>query len=70
MLTTLLGMLIGGILLWAITTPLPPTIPIVFNGLKVAIGIASLVFMGPLASLFAVRTLLKVEPLKALGLVR
>jgi putative ABC transport system permease protein len=70
MLVTLAGIAIGGTAVWGITASLPPTVPVVFNGPKVAVGIATLFLMGPMASFFAVRTLLQVEPLKALGLAR
>jgi putative ABC transport system permease protein len=53
-----------------LSASLPPSIPIVFNGPKVFMGLATLLLMGPFASFVAVRTLLKVEPMKALGLAR
>jgi putative ABC transport system permease protein len=70
MLTTLAGIVVGGAAVWGITALLPPTVPIVFNGPKVATGVVTLLLMGPAASLVAVRTLLRVEPLRALGLAR
>lgn len=70
MTTILIGMLIGIAAVWGLSASLPPTIPIVFNGPKVLMGLATLLLMGPFASFVAVRTLLKVEPLKALGLAR
>lgn len=70
MLITLLGIVVGSLAVWAITASLPSTITIVYNGPKMMMGMATLLLMGPLSSFFAVRTLLKVEPLKALGLAR
>lgn len=70
MLTTLVGMALGSVVVLGFTASLPPTIPIVFNGPKVITGLVILLLMGPLASIVAIRTLLKVEPLKALGLAR
>lgn len=68
--TTLIGMIVGGLVVWGLGASLPPSIPIVFNGPKMVVGLVTLLLMGPLASFVAIRTLLKVEPLKALGLAR
>ena len=67
MLTTLVGMIIGGVGVLGLAAMMPPAVPIIFNGNKVLIGVISLFMMGPVASFFSIRTLLKVEPLKALG---
>ncbi|MEM7134323.1 MAG: ABC transporter permease [Chloroflexota bacterium] len=67
-LTTLLGLLIGGSIVLVLAQIIPPTIPVVFDGQKIATAMISLLVIGPLAGIVAIRTLLKVEPLKALGL--
>ncbi len=69
-LTTLAGIAIGAAMTGGIAALLPKTVTVVFDGPKVAAGVATLLLMGPIASLFAVRTLLRVEPLTALGLAR
>ncbi len=66
--TTLLGLLIGGATVWLLAVNLPPDIPVVFNGQKAATAVTLLMVIGPVAGLVSIRTLLKVEPLTALGL--
>ncbi len=68
MLTTTIGMVFGAAAVFALAASLPPSVALVFNGPKVITGVITLFLMGPIASFFSVRTLLKVEPLKALGL--
>ncbi len=68
MLTVTIGMIIGGLALVAIASMMPPAVPLLFNGTRVLTGIITLFLIGPIASLISIRTLLKVEPLKALGL--
>ncbi|MBV7328503.1 ABC transporter permease [Chloroflexi bacterium TSY] len=68
MLTTIMGLLIGGSIMLILSQIIPPTIPIVFDGQKIVTAVVSLLITGPVAGLVAIRTLLKVEPLKALGL--
>jgi putative ABC transport system permease protein len=70
MLTTLAGIIVGGVTAGGIAISLPKTVPVVFDGPKVFVGMATLLLMGPIASFIALRTMLKVEPLKALGLAR
>jgi hypothetical protein len=47
---------------------LPASIPIVFSGSKITITMLSLLFAGPISTVVAARTILKIEPLRALGL--
>lgn len=68
MLTTLLGVAVGGLAVWAIASMLPPGVPAAFSGQKVLIAVITLLISGPLTGLISLRTLLKVEPLTALGL--
>lgn len=65
---TTLGVIIGaaGTLLLALTFPV--TIPIIFTPASVITAVTSLMLIGPLGGLVSVRILVKVEPLKALGL--
>jgi putative ABC transport system permease protein len=67
-LITLIGVVIGGGAVWLLASNLPPGIPVEFDGPKITFAIISLLVIGPLAGLVSVRTLLKVEPLTALGL--
>lgn len=65
---TAFGVLLGclGTLLLALA--FPATVPIVFTPQTVITTVASLLLIGPLGGLVSLRTLLKVEPLTALGL--
>ncbi|MEI7768383.1 MAG: ABC transporter permease [Chloroflexales bacterium] len=68
MITLAVGLGLGGLVVWLMSQALPATIPIVFNGAKISVTILSLLLSGPIASLIAARTILKIEPLRALGL--
>jgi putative ABC transport system permease protein len=68
MLTTVIGVAVGGLAVWAIAVSLPPGMPAVFDGTKVAVAAITLLVSGPVAGLIALRTVLKVEPLTAVGL--
>jgi putative ABC transport system permease protein len=68
MLTTLFGLIIGGAGVLFLASVMPPTIPFVFDGQKIVIAVITLLAIGPIAALVSIRTLFKVEPLKALGL--
>ncbi len=67
-LTTLFGLLIGGLGIGILASIVPSTVPFVFDGQKILIAIITLLLIAPLASLISLRTLVKVEPLRALGL--
>ncbi len=68
MITTVLGLIIGGAGVGLLAAMMPPTIPFVFDGQKIIIAVVTLLATGPIAALVSIRTLLKVEPLTALGL--
>ncbi|EFO80892.1 permease domain protein [Oscillochloris trichoides DG-6] len=68
MITMVLGLLIGGSIVWLMAQVLPASVPIVFSGSKISITIVALFASGPIASLVSARTILKIEPLRALGL--
>ena len=68
MLTTVIGVAVGGLVVWVIASMLPPGIPAAFDGQKVVIAALTLLISGPLSGLVSLRTLLRVEPLTALGL--
>jgi putative ABC transport system permease protein len=63
-----LGVAFGALLTFGLTLFIPPVVPIRFDGTSVALAVALLLVVGPLGALESVRFLLKVEPLKALGL--
>jgi putative ABC transport system permease protein len=62
------GVLIGATFTLLLTLGIPPTVPVRFDGATVIQSVALLLIIGPLGGFEAVRVLLKVEPLKALGL--
>jgi putative ABC transport system permease protein len=68
MLTLLVGLSVGLAAVWLLAQALPTGIPLVFSGAKIVVAIASILAAGPVAALLAVRTILKIEPLRALGL--
>jgi putative ABC transport system permease protein len=68
MITLVVGLSLGAAAVWAMSRALPPSIPIVFSGAKISITLVALLLAGPLATLVAARTILKIEPLHALGL--
>jgi putative ABC transport system permease protein len=67
-LVTLLGVLVGSLATFALSLGFPPNIPIVFELESAAIAVGSILLMGPLGGLVAIRYSLRVEPLIALGL--
>lgn len=68
MTTLVAGLLIGGGVVWLLAAALPPGIPLVFSGAKIVLAVIAILAAGPVAALVAVRTILKIEPLLALGL--
>lgn len=68
MLTLLVGLSVGLAAVWLLAQALPTGIPLVFSGAKIMVAIVSILAAGPVAALLAVRTILKIEPLRALGL--
>jgi putative ABC transport system permease protein len=67
-LVTLLGVAIGAVGTLLLSLSFPATVPIVFTQEAVITGIVSIMLIGPLGGLVSLRILLKVEPLRALGL--
>jgi putative ABC transport system permease protein len=65
---TLSGVLIGSLATFALSLGFPPNIPIVFELRSAAVAVGSILLMGPLGGLVAIRNSLRVEPLIALGL--
>ena len=65
---TVLGVMIGSLATIALTLSFPPNLPIVLTANAAAVGISSLLMLGPVGGLVSIRYALKVEPLKALGL--
>ena len=63
-----IGVLLGAIGTLSLGVILPPGIPIIFEGTAVSGAITSLLLIGPMGGLVSLRTLLKAEPLTALGL--
>ena len=70
MLTTTLGIAIGCLVALGLTFVLPPSIPLVFSGQKVMSAVIMLFAIGPIAGLASIRSMAKIEPLKAMGLGR
>jgi putative ABC transport system permease protein len=66
--TTVIGVAIGGLLAFLFSLTFPPTVPIVFNGTTSALAIVALLLIGPLGGLVSIRYAVRIEPLKALGL--
>lgn len=62
------GVLMGSLGTFGLTQILPAGIPIAFRGDAVTSAILSLLLIGPIGGLVSVFTLLRAEPLKALGL--
>lgn len=67
-LVNLFGIALGCLGTFALSLALPPTIPIVFTPAAVTTAVLLLLLIGPLGGLASMRTLLKAEPLTALGL--
>ena len=62
------GVTVGAIGTYALVQRFPSNIPVSFQGNVVIGALLSLLLIGPLSGLLSVRTLLKAEPLTALGL--
>lgn len=67
-LINIFGVIIGGVGTYVLTQNFPSNIPISFENSVVFSALVSLLLIGPISGLISVRTLLKVEPLTALGL--
>jgi putative ABC transport system permease protein len=67
-LVTALGVAIGGGLTYLFSLGFPPTIPLVFNGMRSMLAILALLLIGPAGGLVSVIYAVRIEPLKALRL--
>ena len=67
-LVTAMGVAIGGGLTYLFSLGFPPTIPLVFSGMRSMIAIALLLFIGPLGGMVSIIYAVRIEPLKALRL--
>jgi putative ABC transport system permease protein len=67
-LVTVLGVLLGGVVTFALKAGLPSGVPVLFTGTSILIAVVSLLLIGPIGGLVSVRLALKVEPLSALGM--
>lgn len=65
---TLIGIALGSALTLLLSFGFPPSVPIIFTGNAVLTAIISLVLIGPIGGMVAIRLALGVEPLTALGL--
>jgi putative ABC transport system permease protein len=65
---TAMGVAIGGGLTYLFSLGFPPTIPLVFNGIRSLLAIALLLFIGPLGGMVSIIYAVRIEPLKALRL--
>ncbi|GAB4502388.1 MAG: ABC transporter permease [Anaerolineales bacterium] len=66
--TTVIGVALGGSLAFLFSLSFPPTVPIVFNGANSAIAVIALLLIGPIGGLVSIFYAVKIEPLKALRL--
>ena len=67
-LVTAIGVAIGGGLTYLFSLGFPPTIPLVFNGMRSMLAILGLLLIGPMGGLVSVIYAVRIEPLKALRL--
>jgi putative ABC transport system permease protein len=67
-LVTAFGVAIGGLLTYVFSLGFPPTIPLVFNGVRSLIAIALLLGIGPAGGLVSIIYAARIEPLRALRL--
>lgn len=65
-----LGVAIGALGTIALTASFPPQIPIVLTGQAVVTAVVTLMLVGPLGGMVSVFALVRVEPLRALGLAQ
>lgn len=65
---TAIGVGIGGAFTYLFSLGFPPTIPLVFNGMRSMLAILALMLIGPAGGLVSVIYAIRIEPLKALRL--
>ena len=66
--TTALGVAIGGGLTYLFSLGFPPTIPLTFNGTRSVLAVIALLLIGPLGGMVSIIYAVRIEPLKALKL--
>ncbi len=66
--TTAIGVGIGGGLTYVFSLFFPPTIPLTFNGTRSLLAVIALLLIGPLGGLVSIIYAVRIEPLKALKL--
>ena len=64
---TIVGVALGTIVTLGLSFLLPKGIPVVFTGSSALVAVISLLFIGPIGGMVAVRSALQVEPLSALS---
>lgn len=65
---TVAGVAIGGVFTYLFSLGFPPTIPLVFNGMRSMLAILALMIIGPMGGLVSIIYAVRIEPLKALRL--
>jgi putative ABC transport system permease protein len=65
---TVFGVLLGGVVTFALTLGMPSGVPIIFTGTSILVAVVSLLLIGPIGGMVSIRMALKVEPLSALGM--
>ena len=68
MITTAIGVGIGGAMTYGFSRIFPPNIPVVFNGASSMLAILALLLIGPVGGLVSIVYAVRIEPLKALRL--
>ena len=66
--TTVIGVAIGGGLTYLLSLGFPPTIPLTFNGMRSILAVIALLLIGPLGGMLSIIYAVRIEPLKALKL--
>jgi len=66
--TTAIGVAIGGGLTYLFSLGFPPTIPLTFNGTRSVLAVIALLLIGPLGGMVSIIYAVRIEPLKALKL--
>jgi putative ABC transport system permease protein len=66
--TTAIGVAIGGGLTYLFSLGFPPTIPLTFNGTRSILAVIALLLIGPLGGMVSIIYAVRIEPLKALKL--
>lgn len=66
----IIGISFGALGALGLSLSFPPSVPIIFTGQSVVTAIVTLLVIGPISGLLSVWSLLKIEPLTALGLAQ